>query len=475
MSTMPERTIEETVEALRDELVGAAREVWGLAEVGLKETKSAQLLMELCRRHGFTVEAGVAGMPTAFVASSGSGHPIIALLGEYDALPGLSQKAQPVKEPLEPGRPGHGCGHNLLGVGAFGAAVALKAALDRHGLPGTVRFYGCPAEETLVGKVFMVRDGLFDDVDAAITWHPGSTNTLWAGSALAMNSAKFTFHGRSSHAAGDPQSGRSALDAVELMNVGANYLREHIVQEARLHYVITKGGGEPNIVPPIAEVWYYVRAPKRKQVEEIFERLRKVADGAATMTETTYEMEFLTGCYNTLHNEAIGDAMYERLRQVGPPAFDAEDEAFARAMVNGYPSGLLADTYEWYRERGQDLNGKVLHDGVMPQLDKGKVSAGSTDVGDVSYVTPTAQLTTACAPLGAPGHSWQVTAASGMSIGFKGMIVAAKVMALTALDLMTKPDLLARAREEFLAKTKDSPYVSPLPPGLKPPLHQLDH
>ncbi len=473
--SMPDKTIVGAVEAASDELVAVAREVWALAEVGLKETRSAEALIELCRKHGFTVEAGVAGMPTAFVAAYGSGHPVIGLLGEYDALPGLSQKAAPVKEPLDPGRPGHGCGHNLLGAGALGAAIALKEAMAHHKLPGTVRFYGCPAEETLVGKVFMVRDGLFKEVDAAITWHPGSTNSLWAGSALAMNSAKFTFHGRSSHAAGDPQSGRSALDAVELMNIGANYLREHVVQEARLHYVITKGGGEPNIVPPLAEVWYYVRAPKRKQVDEIFERLKKVADGAATMTETAYDIEFLTGCYNTLHNDVVGDILFERLSQVGGPPFDPEDEAFARAVVAGYPAGQMESTYEWYRDRGQDMDGKVLHDGVMPPLDKGKVSAGSTDVGDVSYVTPTAQLTTACAPLGAPGHSWQVTAASGMSIGFKGMLVAAKVMGLAALDLLTKPDLLAKAREEFAEKTKSSPYVTPLPPGSKPPLHQLEH
>ncbi|MHB8947397.1 MAG: M20 family metallopeptidase [Bacillota bacterium] len=472
---MPDKTVIEFIEKAQEDLTEAARRIWSLAEVGLKETKSAEVLIEMGRRHGFTVEEGVAGMPTAFVATYGSGHPVIGLLGEYDALPGLSQKAAPVKEPSEPGRPGHGCGHNLLGVGALGAAIALKEAIARHRLPGTVKLFGCPAEETLVGKVFMVRDGLFKDVDAAITWHPGSTNSLWAGSALAMNSAKFTFHGRSSHAAGDPQSGRSALDAVELMNIGANYLREHIIQEARLHYVITKGGGEPNIVPPIAEAWYYVRAPKRKQVEEIFERLQRIADGASLMTETTYDIEFLTGCYNTLHNEVIGDLLFERLTEVGAPPFDAADQEFARAMVAGYPAGQMDGTYEWYRERGQNMDGKVLHDGVMPPLDKGKVSSGSTDVGDVSFVTPTAQLTTACEPLGAPGHSWQVTASSGAPLGFKGMLVAAKVMGLAALDLLSKPETLARARQEFRAATKDSPYVSPLPPGLKPPLNQLDH
>ncbi len=472
---MPEKTVIEFIEKAREELTEAARQIFSLAEVGLKETKSAEVLIEICRRHGFTVEEGVAGMPTAFVASYGSGHPVIGLLGEYDALPGLSQKPVPVKEPLEPGRPGHGCGHNLLGVGALGAAIAVKDAMARHRLPGTVKLFGCPAEETLVGKVFMVRDGLFKDVDAAITWHPGSTNSLWAGSALAMNSAKFTFHGRSSHAAGDPQSGRSALDAVELMNIGANYLREHIIQDARLHYVITKGGGEPNIVPPVAESWYYVRAPKRKQVEEIFERLKKIADGASLMTETTYDIEFLTGCYNTLHNDVIGDLLFERLTEVGAPPFDPADQEFARAMVASYPAGQMEGTYEWYRERGQNMDGKVLHDGVMPPLDKGKVSSGSTDVGDVSFVTPTAQLTTACVPLGAPGHSWQVTAASGAPLGFKGMLVAAKVMGLATLDLLSKPETLAKARQEFQAATKDSPYVSPLPPGLKAPLHQLDH
>lgn len=461
----------------QDELVKLSDRIWDLAEVGLHELKSAEAIIEVLKKYGFAVEEGVAGMPSAFVASYGSGHPVVGILGEYDALPGLSQEAHYEKKAARPGAAGHGCGHNLLGVGALGGALAIKQAMEEQGIEGTIRYYGCPAEETLVGKVFMVRDGLFSDVDVSLTWHPGSTNDVWAASSLALNSARFTFHGRTSHAAGDPENGRSALDAVELMNIGANYLREHIVQEARIHYVITNGGGEPNIVPGIAQVWYYVRAPRRQQVEEIYARLVKIAEGATMMTETTFDMEFLSGCYNTLHNDVVGDVILEAMKEVGPPRFDQSEHAWARKLAEGYPPGHMEKTIDHIKRRlGFDVTGKYLMEEISSEVnDKDEISAGSTDVGDVSWVTPTAQFTTACSVLGTPGHSWQYAAASGMSIGHKGMMTAAKILALSGWQFLRSAELVKQAQAEFRESTKGREYKSPLPEGLEPPLHQLAH
>ncbi len=301
----------------RSELVNLSDRIWEFAEVGLQEHRSARAQEDFLRERGFEIESGVADMPTAFVAARGSGKPVIAFLGEFDALPGTSQKKQPAPDPLKKDAPGHACGHNLLGVGALGAAVALAEALEKEGIEGEVRYYGCPAEETLVGKVFMVKAGLFEDVDAAITWHPAAVNAVRMDSTSAMNSFKVTFFGVSSHAAGAPELGRSALDAVELMNVGANYLREHVIEQARIHYVITDGGGEPNVVPPEAEVWYYVRAPERDEVEEIYERILRIAEGATLMTDTSHEVAFLSGCYNKLVNRPMAELVQKNLELVG--------------------------------------------------------------------------------------------------------------------------------------------------------------
>lgn len=455
-------------------LIELSDAIWDLAEVGLHENQSAELLASYLDTEGFQVTRGVSGMPSAFVAEFGRGKPVIALLGEYDALPGLSQKAGVIKDPARRGAAGHGCGHNLLGVAAAGAAVAVKDAMAEGNLAGTVRFYGCPAEETLVGKVFMVRDGLFSDVDIALTWHPGSLNSLWAGSSLSLNSVKFKFHGKTAHAAGDPHSGRSALDAVELMNVAANYLREHIIPDARIHYVITNGGGEPNIVPGEAEVWYYVRAPLRKQVDEIYQRLTKIAEGACLMTETSFDAEFLAACYNTLHNNVLGDLFMDKLNEVGAPQFGPDDYEFAARMTESFPAGIEA-ARKFLKDQGQPHADKVLCDFIVPPHDLGKVSSGSTDVGDVSQVVPTAQFTAASNVLGTPGHSWQYTAACGMNIGHQGMLTAAKVLALATLDLLTNPELVQKAQDLFAEQTKDNPYQCPLLPGAKPPLHQLKH
>ncbi|MFP4200062.1 MAG: amidohydrolase [Clostridia bacterium] len=459
----------------RTELVNLSDEIWELAEVGLQEHRSARAQEEFLRARGFEIESGVAEMPTAFVATRGSGKPVIAFLGEFDALPGTSQRKKPSPEPLKEGAPGHACGHNLLGVGALGAAVALAEALENAGVAGEVRYYGCPAEETLVGKVFMVKAGLFEDVDAAITWHPASVNAVRMDSTSAMNSFKVTFFGVSSHAAGAPELGRSALDAAELMNVGANYLREHVIEQARIHYVITDGGGEPNVVPPEAEVWYYVRAPERDEVEEIYQRILRIAEGATLMTDTSHEVRFLSGCYNKLLNRPMAELVQKNLEFIGGPKFSEEDHLFAEEMLRHLPPGQRNKAVRSMEGRyDAELDDVILHEEVLPMSQpRGRTGGGSTDVADVSWVVPTIEFSAASSVLGAAGHSWQVTACSGNNIGHSGMMVAAKVMALTGLDLIGNPASLEEAWADFRERTKDNPYKSPIPEGVMPPLDQL--
>lgn len=455
------------------ELIDLSKAIWGYAEVGLREERSSAALAGYLEKEGFSIEAGVGNMPTAFVASFGEGGPVIGFLGEYDALPGLSQKAVPQREELVPGGAGHGCGHNLLGVGSLGAALGLKREIESGRLKGTVRFYGCPAEETLIGKVFMAKAGAFDDLDAAITWHPMWLNTAWGSSSLAMNSVRFTFHGRTAHAAAAPHMGISALDAVELMNTGVNFLREHVIQEARIHYVITKGGGEPNVVPAVAESWYYVRAPHREQVEEIYQRILRIAEGATLMTGARLEVKFQVGGYEFLPNHVITQLLEESLRQVGPPKFTEEDFAFARFLEQSFTSNQKASVLEANNVPAEYWN-LSLHEGVAPQFDAGKVLPGSTDVGDVSWIVPTAQITTATYVVGTAAHSWQATAASGMGIGQKAMIVAAKAMAIGGYRLLTTPELLQKAKDAFVRDTGGKPYVSALPPEVSTPPLQLE-
>ncbi len=460
------------IQELAPELAELSGQVWEFAEVGLQEHKSAQVESQYLAKHGFSIKANVGGMPTAFVAEWGQGKPVFGFLGEFDALAGLSQEVFPEKKPLVSGAPGHGCGHNLLGVAAIGSAIAVKKYLQENNLSGTVRYYGCPAEETLCGKVFMARAGAFDDLDAAITWHPGDTNTVQLGSSNGVNSAKFTFHGKTAHAAGDPHNGRSALDAVELMNVGANYLREHVISAVRLHYVITDGGGQPNVVPARAQVWYYVRAPHRSQVVEIYDRLTDVARGAALMTGTTFDVEFLAGCYNLLPNHAFAQIALEQLREVGGPVLSTEEEEFAAKMAETFDqkqrkAGLRA------MNAPKELFSQVVNTTVIEPLDKGKTMAGSTDVGDVSWLTPTVQVSAACWPLGTPGHSWQVTACSGHSLGVKGAVVASRAMARTAVVLLHDAKALEKIRAEFHERLGDEKYISPVPESVEPPLEQF--
>jgi aminobenzoyl-glutamate utilization protein B len=471
---MPKTTAAQWLQAHATELRYLCDQVWDYSEVSLQEHQSSELLAGYLEKQGFAIERGVAGMPTAFIATYGKGQPVVGLLGEYDALPGLSQAKDPRRAALTDGGPGHGCGHNLLGTGAVAAAVAVKQAIAAGEVAGQVRFYGCPAEETLVGKVFMARAGLFDDLDAAITWHPMAVNSVWESNTLAMNSVQFTFHGVTAHAAANPDLGRSALDAVELMNIGVNFLREHMPPDARIHYVITNGGGEPNVVPATATVWYYVRAPRRADVDDLYERVVNCAKGAALMTGTTFTSDFLTACHDFQPNIALGEAAVANLKSVGAPAFTAEDEAFARQLNESFPAGQKAA-----QVRGLGIAGlkaeDLYHTDIADTWGRGRVGHGSTEVGDVSYITPTAQVVTACYPIGVAGHSWQLTAAVGLDVGFKGMLAAAGAMALTAVDVLKDAELRARMRTEFATATGGARYRTPLPEGAEPPFRQLKH
>ena len=467
------------VKANQDLLIDVSDQIWEFAELGLEEFKSSKLLIKTLNEAGFSVKTNIADMSTAFYADYGKGKPVIGVLGEYDALPGLSQKAQPYKEALIKSAPGHGCGHNLLGVGSLGAVLAVREAIDFGHVKGTIRYYGCPAEETFNAKGYMIREGLLDDVDIAMTWHPGNFNMLNLMSSLALNSVVFKFHGRTAHAAGDPQNGRSALDAVELMNVGANFMREHMISDARLHYVITHGGDAPNVVPAEAEVHYFVRAPERHQVEELYARLINVAKGATLMTDTTMEIDFLSGMYNTMYSKVVADVISNSMKEVGSPRFNKDDLAFANELKKSIPKDSLEGYYRLIPpdmlEFAKAILIQPLNKIVIPPLGKGKVMPGSTDVADVSWKVPLGEFGTACEVMGSPGHSWQNVATSGMSIGHKGMLTAAKILAVSTLEFMKNPDLVEKACKEHDHLHKDKPYKSPLPDGLKPPYHRLNN
>jgi aminobenzoyl-glutamate utilization protein B len=445
--------------------------VWDFAELGYKEIRSSSLLAQALEEDGFVVERGVADIPTAFVASYGTGKPVIAILGEYDALPNLSQEKIPTRKAMNEGQPGHGCGHNLLGVGALASAMAVKEAIRTGEVKGTVRFYGCPAEENGSGKTFMVKAGLFKDVDLSLTWHPDIYNGILGNNILANIKVSFVFHGQSAHAAADPFNGRSALDAVELMNVGTNYLREHIIPEGRIHYVITNGGGAPNVVPPEAESLYVIRAPLMTQVQEIYERVLDIGKGAALMTGTEMEVIFRKGMLNLLLNDTITDVLYEKMVAVEPVEYSKEELEFGETITKNCPPVDFVDLVVkiFGREAREYATSESLFlTKVMPNNHTDFVVPGSTDVGDVSWVTPTGQISATTMTARTPGHSWQIVAQSGMGIGIKGMLYAAKVMALTALEFFTNKDRLRAAREEFEEKIRKTPYICPIPDGIKP-------
>ena len=455
-------------------LVDAHMRIWELAEVGLQENKTADLLTDALRKEGFTVTRGVAGMPSAFVATYGKGKPVIGIMGELDALPGISNKPVPYKEPLVEGGAGHGCGHNGYAVTALGGALAVKAAMDMGLVKGTVKVFGCPAEETLVGKVFMVRDGVFDGVDACIGHHPSSFNGVSLRSGNAMNSVKFEFYGVASHAAGSPEQGVSAMDSVELMNIGVNYMREHVVQETRIHYVVEDGGHEPNVVPPYARSWYYVRAPERELVDIYYRKLLDIAEGADKMVGTTHKVTFLSGVHNGMENRVLGETAIANMRLVGAPTYTEEEEEFAAEMAKTIPPekkkmGLMSSSLP----DAMDLMDVDLNTRVYDPIGEGTKGGGSSDVADVAWNMPTVQFRTVYTIVGAAGHSWQNTASNGTSIGHKSTLFASKVMAGTVIDLLSDKKLLQRAKDEWARQMKGREYRCPISADLKPPLDQL--
>ena len=428
------------------------------------------------RAHGRAAAAGLhrdrarGGIPTAVVGEAGKGGPVIALLGEYDALPGLSQEAGVAEHRPLPGQSnGHGCGHNLLGSAAMLAATALKDWLAETGTPGRVRYYGCPAEEGGAAKAFMVRAGAFADVDIAITWHPNAFNEVAPALALANTRVDFAFRGRSSHAAATPHLGRSALDAVELMNVGVNYMREHMPSDARIHYAMIDGGGiAPNVVQGHARVRYSVRAAEAPTMLELLERVKNVARGAALMTETQVDIHVLSAVSNLQPNPPLEAAMHEAMTRLGAPEWDEADRAFARAIQGTLSANDIAVAYKQKGVRPRD--DMPMHDGIVPMDAVRAPLIGSTDVGDVSWVVPTVQAHAATYAIGTPGHSWQLTTQGKSAAAHKGLAYVAKVMAATAVVALQDPGLIARAKADLAERTADTPYRSPLPEGVEPPI-----
>jgi aminobenzoyl-glutamate utilization protein B len=442
-------------------------QIWNLAELRYEEFASSELHIKLLEENGFRVTRGIAGIPTAFVAEAGNEGPVIGILGEYDALSGLSQEAgalscQPSSE-ISNGN-GHGCGHHLLGTAAHLAAAAVKDHLARTGQPGRVRFYGCPAEEGGSGKTFMARAGIFDELDAALSWHPHVQTSVFPAGSLANIQASFHFTGKASHAAAAPHLGRSALDAVELMNVGVNYLREHMLPEARVHYAVTNTGGlSPNVVQANAEVLYLIRAPRNDQAAELYERVKNVARGAALMTDCTVDIVFDKACSNLLENTVLNQLMYSHMQKLGAPAFGADEFELAGAYQKAALSAQDIETSE--RSLNQAWRDpKPLFDRVDPYVpNKNRTMAGSTDVGDVSWITPTAQCLTACYAFGTPPHSWQWVAQGKTPLAHKGMLLASKTLAACAIDLFGAPETLAQAKAELLERRGGKPYVCPIP------------
>ncbi|MBJ6127174.1 M20 family metallopeptidase [Microvirga splendida] len=457
------------VDEKRQDFIALSDRIWSMPEVCYTEVRSSAEHATQLERHGFRVSRNVAGIPTALTGEAGEGGPIIAILGEYDALPGLSQEAGVAEQqPIVPGGNGHGCGHNLLGSAAMLAAVALRDWLTENGIPGRVRYYGCPAEEGGAAKTFMVRAGVFADVDAAISWHPYAFTEVMPPVALANTRVDFTFIGRASHAAAAPHLGRSALDAVELMNVGVNYMREHMPSDARVHYaVLDTGGIAPNVVQAHARVRYSVRARDLRGMRELLERVRKIAEGAALMTETRMEMTIISAVSNLLPNRPLERAMFKVMQTLGVPDFDTADLNFADEIQATLSE---EDILSAYRVVGLPRTNTSLSDRIVPLDSPHELSPGSTDVGDVSWVTPTVQAHCAVSAVGTPFHSWQLVAQGKAPAAHKGMVHAAKTMAATAAALITDETLLEEAKQEHAMRLQEQPYTCPIPAGIEPPL-----
>lgn len=443
------------VDGKAEHYAGLAHKIWELAEVGYQETESAALLKDELRRAGFAITDQIANIPTAFSAEAGAGGPVIGILGEYDALPGLYQEAIPHKQPARSTKAGHGCGHNLFGVASAAAAIAVKDWLAQRRIPGRVRFYGCPAEEGGGGKIYMARAGAFNDCDAVLHWHPGTENRGSLKTSLANLTGKFRYRGIAAHAAGSPDRGRSALDGVMIFTHAVDLLREHVPQTTRIHYVITNGGDAPNIVPAFAEVFLYLRSPDMAIIDDVWPRILKCAEAGALATETKFELEVINSAYSILPNDVITRLIERNLKEVGGIVYTREERAFAESLQKTFVNAASA-------RLGSEERVQKAESGV---------NFGSTDVGDVSWLVPTAGFSTATFVPGTPGHSWQSTACAGMSIGHKGMIAAAKTLALTALDLYAEPQQLAAAKQNFSQRKTGGEYRSRLPADQKPPLN----
>ena len=445
--------------------------IWEYAELSLKEFKSAEDYCKTLASLGFEVEENVAGIPTAFLGRWGHGKPVIGILGEYDALSGLSQVGGAVERcELVKGGCGHGCGHNMLGAGALAAAYGIKEYLKESGKEGTVIFYGTPGEEGGAGKAFMAKEGLWYDLDCALTWHPGDANEVSVGTCNSCIQVLYKYKGVASHAAGDPEHGRSALDAVELMNIGVQYLREHTKDDARIHYAMIDGGGaSPNVVQPTASVLYMVRSKLVKDALALCERVDKIADGAALMTETSYERVFIDGCSNTVPNHTLEKVCFENMNLLPMIEYTDSEREYADKLKATYETYSLPGVAPIYDKAAAELvssltenNTKSLNDFVVPLYEGYHFSPGSTDVGDVSWQTPTAQIYTVCFTSGAPGHSWQNVSSGKSTVGHKGLLYAGKILAMAAIDLFEDPELLKAAKEEFKENAKDG-YTCPIP------------
>lgn len=448
-----QNSVNQSIKKHQSTFENVAMDIWDLAEVGYQEYKSAEILIDVLKKNGFKITIGVADIPTAFIAEYSNGGPVIGILGEYDALPGVMQTSSPFKETRSDRIAGHACGHHLFGAASAWAAVTIKEWIEKTKTPGTVRFYGTPAEEGGSGKVYMVREGLFKDVDIALHWHPGSVNHANPRTSNANKSAKFTFSGISAHAAGSPDKGRSALDGVESMNMMVNLMREHIPQDSRIHYVITKGGLAPNVVPDVAEVYYYVRHPEMHMVNELFERVLKAAQGAAIGTDTKVTYEIMHGNYSLLPNDAIQKVMYQKLTQRGGISYDQNEKKYAEKIYQTLvsPSGKIGDQKN-----------------ILPY--KETHGYGSTDVGDISWVVPTGGVRIATWVPGTSSHSWQAVAAGGTSIGLKGTKLAAEILSDTAIELLLDTSLIDKAKEELRIRTGDEFKYEPLLGNREPPL-----
>ncbi len=473
---MDKKAIYACVQAKADLICDLSDRIWEYAEISMAEHRSTAAYLEILKAEGFTVTENLCGIPTAFSGSYGSGKPVIGILGEYDALSGLSQKACSIaKDPLIPGGNGHGCGHNLLGAASLCAAIAIKEQIQSGKLNGTVIFYGCPGEEGCAGKTFMARDGMFRDLDAALCWHPGDTNEVTVTSSAACLQLEYTFTGLAAHAAGDPEHGRSALDGAELMNIGVQFLREHMSKSCSIHYSFVDAGGiSPNVVQPTAKMLYMVRSDTVKNAKALLERVNDIAKGAALMSGTHVSCRQVDGTANTVPNHTLEQLIYENLQQAPLPVYSEEETAFASALRQTYDCSQLPGerTREDVAVRDfvmQSTRGgkKPLNDFIMPYAPSMALSPGSTDVGDVSWLTPTAQFTAVTWASCSPGHSWQNVATGCHSIAHKGIILAAQVLAGTAADLMTQPQTLQKAQEEFSLATADG-YDCPIGPEVVP-------